>query len=205
MKLGGTNAQSLAALGLPSPFRGPIFSSFTWISPARIQRADFLVCIVETEIGVCFRKDFGGDAQPPAREELLDAIDSVFPAIEVADSRYLAWATAPASAIIADLGYAGGWVRGAPCPRWRELDLASLPVRLTADGAEVREGTGAMVLGDPWRALSLSIADLGREGRKLRAGQVVSTGTCTVPLVVSGAVSLVADFGPLGMVQLDIA
>lgn len=204
-KLGATNAKAFAALGIDSPFLGPIFSAFTWVSPARIQRADFLICIIEAEIGMSFRTDFGGDGALPTRDALMDAIDSVFPAIEVADSRYQDWATAPVSAIVSDLGYAGGWVRGDPCPRWRELDLSAVAVRLEADGAEVRSGSGAAVLGDPWHALSLAIADLGRQGRKLRAGEVVSTGTCTVPLVVSGPVSLVADFGPLGRVELDIA
>lgn len=205
LKLGATNAKAFAALGIASPFLGPIFSAFTWPSPARIERADFLVCIIEAEIGMSFRRDFGGDGVLPARDALIDAADSVFPAIEVADSRYQDWATAPVSAIVSDLGYAGGWVRGEPCPRWRELDLSAVAVRLEADGVEVRTGSGAAVLGDPWHALSLAIADLGRQGRELNAGEVVSTGTCTVPLVVSGPVALMADFGPLGRVQLDIA
>ena len=62
-----------------------------------------------------------------------------------------------------------------------------------------------MVLGDPLHALALAIADMGREGRAIKAGDVVSTGTCTVPLVVSGTASVVADFGPLGQVALELS
>ena len=103
------------------------------------------------------------------------------------------------------LGYAGSWVRGEPCAQWRDLDLVSLPDRLSVDEAEVRRGSGAMVLGDPLHALALAIADMGREGRAIKAGDVVSTGTCTVPLVVSGTASVVADFGPLGQIALELS
>lgn len=205
IKLGGTNSQSLATLGLNSPFRGPIFSAFTSKTPAVMKRADFMVCIVEAEIGVCFGQDLESSSMPPTRDALLAAIDTVFPAIEIADSRYVSWATAPAAAIVADLGYAGGWVRGAPCAHWRDIDVVSLPVRLSLDGVEVRSGSGAFVLGDPLHALALAVADLGRQGRAIRAGDVVSTGTCTAPLVVPGSASLVADFGPMGQVVLELA
>jgi len=204
MKLGGTNVQALATLGLKAPFRGPIFSRHCHRSPARLPANSLMVGIVEAEIGMRLGKELGGSEEMPGIDELRDAVDTVFPAIEVADSRYLAWSNAPASAIVADLAYAGAWVRGQDCPTWRNLNLAGLPVQLTADDQLVREGSGAMVLGDPWHALALAVAEHGRSGARLRAGDVVSTGTCTVPFVVEGATRFIADFASLGTVELRL-
>jgi len=202
-KLGGS-PQSIAALGLAGPLRGPIFSALSWASPATLRRDRMIVCIVEAEIGVRFGKDIGGTPQPPAMDELIDAIEAVLPALEVADSRLAGWRTAPPAAALADLSLAGGWVYGAPCGRWRELDLRSLPVRLSVNGSVVAEGNGGLPFGGPLEILRTFIADLGRSGKLLKAGEVVSTGSCTTPHLASTGEHVAADFGPLGQASIDI-
>jgi 2-keto-4-pentenoate hydratase len=203
-KLGGTDMKALAAMGMPGPLRGPIFSAFTHSSPARLRRRDFFVCAVEAEIAVRVGKDIGGQPCLLEREELLAAIDGVMPAIEIADSRYSDYATAPATAILADAGFAGAFVPGAEAIQWKSIDLVSLPVRLRVNGSEVRTGTGGRVMGDPLQALNLLVQDLGRVGRKLRAGQVVSTGACTPPYLAQAGDDIEADFGVLGLVKLRL-
>ncbi len=202
-KLGGTTASALAALGLDAPFTGPIFSARCFPSLAHVARSDFVVCIVEAEIGVRLGADLNS-VEPLSREALIGCIGGVFPCLELADARWADWAQADASAIVADLGYAGAWVRGEEATRWRSVDLRSLAVTLRSNGKIVREGSGSWVLGDPWRALSLSAAARAREGRPLRAGDVVSTGSCTVPLVSPAPGRFDADFGPLGSVSLTL-
>lgn len=201
-KLGGTDLQALAAMGLTGPLRGPILSAFTHASPARLRRADFFVCAVEAEIAVRLGKDIGGGPDVPGRAALVDAIDAVMPAIEIADSRYTEYAVAPATAILADAGFAGSFVQGAEAAGWATLDLPALPVALCVNGTEVRSGSGARVMGDPLQALGYLVADLGRAGEKLRAGQLVSTGACTPPYLAQAGDHVVADFGPLGRVEL---
>jgi len=44
-----------------------------------------------------------------------------------------------------------------------------------------------------------------RHGRVLRAGTLVSTGTCTAPWPLVGGGHLSADFGPLGRVELTLS
>ena len=204
LKLGGTTAPAMQALGLSSPFTGPIFSARHHPSGARVARSLFHVCVIEAEIGVRIARDLGPRSDVPSREELLDAIDEVYPCIEIADSRLSNWATASASEIVTDLGYAGAWVQGLPQPGWRTLDLRTLAVTLSCDGQPVRTGSGALVLGDPLHALGLAIADLGRRGQALKAGTLVSTGTCTAPWPTAGGGHIEADFGPLGRVVLDL-
>lgn len=203
VKLGGTTDAALQALGLAGPFTGPIFSARSQESPGLFKRADFLACIVEAEIAVRLAADLDSTREP-TRDELLDAIDAMFPAIEIADSRYAGWAQASAAAIYADLGYAGAWVRGAPSRSWKQLDLVALPVTLSLDGAVIRQGSGANVLGDPLHALALAAPELARQGRALRAGDLVSLGSCTAPFPSGGGGRFVADFGPLGQVTATV-
>lgn len=148
-KLGGGDLAAMAALGLSGPFQGPIFSAFTHDSPAQLRRDGFFVCAVEAEIGVLIGEDIGGHPHLPERDVLVHAIEALIPAIEVADSRYADYAQCPPAAILADLGFAGGWVRGAAVVDWNDIDVPKVAVRLLSNGREVRSGNGAGAMGDP--------------------------------------------------------
>ena len=65
------------------------------------------------------------------------------------------------------------------------------------------EGTGANVLGDPRVALTWLANALSRFGTPLSAGEVVTTGTCVVPVTVQPGETVVADFGPFGRVEVS--
>lgn len=203
-KLGGTNRAALEKLGLQRPFVGPVLSSSLFESPARLPRADFLMCVIEAEVAVRFGVPVDGRHGPPSREALADAISDVCPAIEIADSRLAGFPAVPPAAIVADLGFAGALVTGAPCAQWRRHDLAAASVQLRVNGTPVREGRGEAVLGHPLDALADHVAEAGREGRLIEAGELVSTGTWIQPYLAQPGDRIVADFGPLGRVEVEI-
>jgi len=66
-------------------------------------------------------------------------------------------------------------------------------------------GIGANVLGGPLIALTWLANELSAQGVTLRAGQVVTTGTCIVPLDVAPGDALTGDFGALGRVSVRFA
>jgi 2-keto-4-pentenoate hydratase len=74
-----------------------------------------------------------------------------------------------------------GCVLGPPVGEWRKLDLATLTYRLTINGKEIGVGKGADVMGNPLNALSWLADKLAADGRPLRRGMVVMTGS-TVPI-----------------------
>ena len=203
-KLGGTNRAALEKLGLQRPLLGPVFSAFTHASPAKLPRDAFLLCVLEAEVAVRLSKPVDGRAGAPSREVLLDAIESLFPVIEIADSRLAGFPAVPPVAITADLGFAGALVTGAPCEGWRALDLAGLGVSLSVNGKVVREGRGAEVLGHPLNALADYVEQVGAEGRVVQAGELVTTGTWTQPYMGQRGERVVAEFGPLGRVELEL-
>lgn len=205
VRLSGGEMAALAAMGLTGPMRGPIFSAFAHESPAALRRGDYILCAVEAGIAVRIGEDIGGHPYLPGRDVLVDAIEAVIPVIEVVDSRLRDPERRPAAAVLADLCYSGAWIHGKAVTDWKDLDLPGLQVCLLSSGAQVRNGSGSRVMGDPLHAVSLLVADLGRDGRKLSAGEVVSTGTCTLPYLARAGESLVADFGALGQVSLMLA
>lgn len=203
-KLGATNPAALAKLGLDRPFNGPMLSARVFPSPAALPFGDFIVCIVEAELGVRFGTDFGGTADLPSRDAVAAAVDAVFPVIELAETRLADWQAAPPAAIFADMAYFGALVTGVDAPDWRGLDLAAATVRLMVDGEEIREGVGAAVMGHPFDAVADYVAGIGAEGRNVRAGEIVSTGTWTLPYVAKAGDRIAADFGPLGQVEVAL-
>lgn len=132
--------------------------------------------------------------------EVMDAVATLHPAIEIPDSRYQDFVSVGAAQLIADNACAHYFVLGAAAPEsWRCLDLAGHEVRARTATVE-RSGSGAAVLGDPRAALAWLANELSGLGIVLAAGQVVTTGTCTIPLPISPGDEVVSDMGMLGRV-----
>ena len=66
------------------------------------------------------------------------------------------------------------------------------------NGAVVAHGSGANVLGDPREALAWIANELRVHADGLAAGDLVTTGTCVVPVPVSPGDDVEADFGDFG-------
>ena len=60
------------------------------------------------------------------------------------------------------------------------------------------------VLGDPRMALAWLVNELSGLGITLKATEVVTTGTCLVPLPIAPGIEVRADFGALGKVSARI-
>lgn len=61
-------------------------------------------------------------------------------------------------------------------------------------------GIGRNVLGDPRIALAWIANELRAHGMALEAGQVITTGTCAIPVPVAAGVTIEADYGPIGRI-----
>jgi 2-keto-4-pentenoate hydratase len=135
-------------------------------------------------------------------DEVLDAVESLHTAIEVPDSRYEDFTAVGAPQLIADDACACWFILGAPVSAdWRSIDLAQHQVDGYRNGEHTSRGTGANVLGDPRAALTWIANELSRFGDGLRAGQIVTTGTCITPIAVVPGNQVRMDFGILGSVE----
>jgi 2-keto-4-pentenoate hydratase len=159
--------------------------------------------VAEPEFAFRLARELPARAAAYSLEEVMAAVDTLHPAIELPDSRYEDFAKVGAAQLIADNACAHYFVLGRAAPRqWRSRDLVEHVVTGTVAGKLRCEGKGANVLGDPRAALTWLVNELSRLGIALAAGQMVTTGTCVTPLPVGPGDHVTADFGELGRVEL---
>jgi 2-keto-4-pentenoate hydratase len=185
-----------------APSCAPMFASLIHESPLEIPAADVPLLGVEAEIAVRLGHDLPPRAAPYGRDDVLAAIDTVCPAIEIVDSRLREFLKSSPDDKLADNVGNGGFVYGAPIAAWRALDLSALRVRFELAGKQLVDKIGGCPSGDPiiavvWLANHLT----GRCGG-LKAGQIVTTGSCIgMPFAKPGD-QAVATFDQLGTVRV---
>jgi 2-keto-4-pentenoate hydratase len=144
-------------------------------------------------------------ATPYTEAEVLEAIAAAFPAIELVSSRYADPSKVSVPESMADAVAHAGFVMGEDVPGWRGQDLAGLTVRQTCGGAVQVERVGGNPSGGPLVALVWLANHLPSVGLQLRAGEVVTTGSCTGLLYVDGGQRVTGGFLGFGEVAVDLA
>ena len=158
--------------------------------------------VAEPEFAFRMRLDLSPRSSAYSVAEVLDAVDTLHPAIEIPDSRFADFVSAGEPQIIADNACAHLFVLGKPATSdWRALDLVEERPIVTLRGQRY-VGHGKNVLGDPRVALAWCANELRQLALTLRAGEVVTTGTCHQPLPIQSGDLIAADFGSLGKVSV---
>ncbi len=202
-KIACTNKSAQELVGLNEPFYGRLLSASVYQNPARVNADNFFMRVIEPEFGFEMKADLPPEGAPFEPEVVADAVGAVLPAIEIVDSRYTDWTTMDGPSLIADNGCHGAWVQGESLNDWKAYDLPALEVRLIANGEVVRAGRGDMIMGHPLNALTWLANRLGRLGRGLKAGDLVSTGTCAEIYHAEAGERIRGEFGPVGSIELN--
>ena len=202
-KIAATSAAGQQHIRVDGPIAGCLLSARALEGGARISLAGNHMKVAEAEFAFRMGTHLPKRAESYSVAEVLDAVASLHPAIEVPDSRYNDFTRVGAAQLIADIACACWFVLG-PATRvdWRALDLAQHSVAAYRNGALAGQGSGANVLGDPRSALAWIANELSAYGDGLRAGDVVITGTCLTPVPVSAGDSVKADFGEFGVLEV---
>ena len=159
---------------------------------------------IETEVAFRLGRDLAPRPTPWTREEVADAVDACFPAIEMVTSRYADMTQVSLLESIADSIAHAGLVCGAAVPDWRNRDLNDLAVRQVCGGTVQVAKRGGNPAGDALASLARLANHLPRFGLHLEAGQVVTTGSWTGLLFVQGGQRVVGSFEGLGEVVIDL-
>jgi 2-keto-4-pentenoate hydratase len=204
-KVACTTDHAQAALNTDFPFRGPLPASAVYHSPARIPAENHFMRMVEGEFAFTLAEDLPAEEGPFTRDRVEAALGSLHPAIEVADSRFEVWRAAGKPSLIADLAVSGALVVGEGLTDWRSLDIPALMVRMEIDGEFVGEGPGSEALGHPVEAVLWLANHLSAWGQGLKAGQIVTTGTCTGNHMTAKGSTARAVFESLGEAEVFFA
>lgn len=205
-KIAATSLMGQAHIGVDGPLAGRILAERVVADGGTVPPAANRMAVAEPEFAFRFGRDLPPRDEAYSITEVLAAVATLHPAIELPDSRFADYVTAGGPQLIADDACAHWFVLG-PATRanWRDIDLSAHPVLGRVEGRYEREGTGAAVLGDPRIALTWLVNELSGIGVTLREGAVVTTGTCVAPLEIGPGDAVSAEFGPLGRVSVKLA
>lgn len=157
--------------------RGMIYAGTVHPSPCDLPVAQAPQCGVEGEVAFVFRQNLPDRATPYSRNEVAAVVDA-FAAIEIVHGRYDIARPLSNLEKLADSIMNGGLVCAAPNPAWRALNLETIPVAMTVNGAPFKDKVGGHPIGDPL-AVAVEMANMWRAKGGVRAGQVVTCGSYT--------------------------
>jgi 2-keto-4-pentenoate hydratase len=188
-----------AASAATPAFCAPIWTRMIRQSPATYHARELRLIGIEAEIAFRLGRDMPPRSSAYDRTEvIIDA--TLHPVIEVVDSRYADFRSLDRAAILADNYSNGGLVYGPAVADWQALDFGRTKIDVTEDGEPFADSSGGATR-DPVAAL-VDFANLmnGRGGAK--AGTFITTGSWTGLVFTKRGTQIVADFGPLGRVEV---
>jgi len=183
-KIAATSEAGQKHINVDGPMAGRILPDTVIANGGTASMAGNEMRVAEPEFAFRMAADLPPRPQAYTVREVLDAVGTLHPAIEIPDSRFADFVSAGPAQIIADNACAHLFVLGAPTSsNWRELDLVEQRPLITLRGKRYI-GHGRNVLGDPRIALAWLANELRQLGITLKAGEVVTTGTCHPPLPI---------------------
>ncbi len=201
-KIAATSEAGQKHINVDGPMAGRILSETVIADGGTASMAGNEMRVGEPEFAFRMARDLPPRSEPYTVQEVLDAVGTLHPAIEIPDSRFSDFVSAGAAQIIADNACAHLFVLGPPTSaNWRALDLVEHRPVIALRGQQYI-GHGKNVLGDPLIALAWLANELRELGVTLKAGQIVTTGTCHPPLPIQSGDLFAADFGSLGKVSV---
>lgn len=203
-KIAATSVAGQKHIGVDGPLAGRILAERVIENGGSCALGTNLMKVAEMEFAFRMARDLPPRPQHYSQEEVLSHAGSLHPAIEIPDSRYNHFERVGLASLVADNACAHRFLLGEAVADWRGLDLAKHQVRAYRNGALAEEGAGSNVLGDPRFALTWLVNELSRHGVTLKAGEVVTTGTCVKPVVIEANQRIEGDFGACGRVAIEI-
>lgn len=196
-KVGFTSAAIRDELGVGEPAYGRILAG-TVRAEGRLD-GELINPKVEPELAV----RLGEPLEPPITAvDVLAATKAVVPVVEVVDSRIGDWEVDAGSAV-ADNALAARVVHGNRTGSPANVDLELEAVAVRRNGERVATGVGADVFGGPARVVSWLSEALDDRGIRLKAGDLVSTGSLTPLVSLDPGDTVEARFGSLGAVTVS--
>src|ERR1700761_2678707 len=201
-KIAATSEAGQKHINVSGPLAGRIFGETVIADGGIAPMKGNEMRVGEAEFAFRLTRDLSPRINPYSVEEVLDAVGTLHPAIEIPDSRFADFVSAGEAQLIADNACAHRFVLGEPTSAdWRSRDLVEERPVITLRGREYT-GHGSNVLGDPRVALAWCANELRTLGITLRAGEVVTTGTCCTPLPIQAGDVFPAVFGVVGRVSV---
>lgn len=193
-------------VGAPTPEATPVFAPMplAWIAPGEstMTGPQWRYRGLEAEIAFQVGRDLPPRDTPYSRDEVLDAMASCNPAIEILETAFDDPSNVDRLAMLADLQIHGGFIYGPAYAGWRSIDFSKEHVTLVVDGVVRVERTGSNTSGDLLKLLPWLANEGAARTGGLRAGQWITTGSWTGSTPAEKTSTVSAEFSTVGRVDL---
>ncbi len=205
-KIAYTTTALQQASGISEPVAGVILASNVRHSPAVLDSSDFLQPGIECEVGVRLGRDLPASGAPYDRDGVSEAVSEVMTAFEVVDNRRTQGQDTQTQLLttISSNILNAGVVLGQPVSDWQGINLPGCRGYMEINGELVGEGMGADVMGHPLEPLAWLANALADQGRELKAGMVVITGSIVSPKWLAAGDSALIEIEGLGKAELSV-
>lgn len=200
-KLGRINAPHDVGFGA-GRLAGPIFSRNVWTAahtPTRFGVIEGGFAAVEAEYVLEL-----GETAPDRDDWTVDTVaplvSRAFIGVEIAGSPFPGINDHGPAVTASDFGNNAGLILGGEIAGWRER-LSGLTCAMSINGIVIGRGGATAIPGGPLDSLAFLLNLLHRRGRRLEAGQLISTGAATGVHDILAGQSASADFGPDGRID----
>jgi 2-keto-4-pentenoate hydratase len=204
-KVGAASQEIRRAEGLPGPCPGVLYQGTVFPSGSVLPSELFInYRNCECELAFYLAKDFPARDEPYTELDARAGIDYLVPVLEIGDMVFSDWYGASAYfGSCLDNGGGAALVHGSPVRDWQDVPLAASGMDAYLNGRYIKSGSTDAAMGNPVTSLTWLLNWSREHGRDVRAGEVVSTGTCTGHLFAARGDTVRADFGPLGVVEAN--
>ena len=196
-------------VGAPTPDATPTFAPMpaAWMSCSGCEMRGVTHRYRGLEGEVAF---FMGENLPPrgtpyTRDEVIAAIASCHPAIEILETALVDPAKASKLTTVADMALHGGFVFGDAVPNWQDIDFSQESVTLAVDGSVRVEQKGSNTSGDLLRLLPFLANEGAARTEGLKKGDWITTGSWTGVTQASSGASAEVRFSTMGRAFLRFA
>ncbi|WP_158926739.1 2-keto-4-pentenoate hydratase [Acidisphaera sp. S103] len=177
-------------------FHEPVFGCVLDSKPSGhvFAPTDLIAPGFENELCMRLRVDLSGTVN---LDEARAAIDVVYPSLEIIETR--GPFTEQIALALADNAQQKTVILGSPVAL--PADLTTIEARVTVNNQQVGTGTGDAVLGNPLNSIVWLAAKLGAYGRRLKAGEIVMTGSFTRQFPIAPGDKIETVFSGVGTVK----
>lgn len=187
-----------------SAFAGPIYATKIFESGVKIPASKFHVIGIEGEIAFRINRDLPARDQPYTRDDIQVSIAEMIPLIELVDTRMVDGMEQDATLKMADNQSNYGIVIGAASSKnWNDVNATTAEVHLTVNGQSLFSGTSSSPIADMFNLIAGTANSCAKYDRPVRAGDIITTGSCTGIVFVEPGSNVVLDFPEIGRVEVS--
>lgn len=176
-KIGATSEAIRKQTGLKSPIVGPIFEKRVLRTPATISLRDYGRVGLELELCVHLGKDLPADQAPYTAHSVAGAVAGIGTAFELIEDHGAEYGKLNGLQLIADGSWQSGILISPPVAAWQQQDRFNAPGWVKVDGQETARGKTGDAMGQCFEGLAWTANLLASQGRSLKAGMMVMTGS----------------------------